>query len=74
MPEFDIQQAMERIEGKLDRAIQDHGERLATVETKITDIKEDMHDAEVKSWIKLAGVYVITLGSHLGLGKLGIKL
>jgi hypothetical protein len=73
MTEYNIQQAMERIEGKLDQAISDHGERIASLETTVTDVKQDIHDEKIHSWVKMGGAYLLAVASHLGLWKLGVK-
>jgi len=75
MPESDILlQSLQRIEGKLDNAIVNHGERLASLEAKHESLESSVEKSEkwatYKSLITYAGVML----SHFGINKAGWKI
>jgi hypothetical protein len=72
MAEFDVQAALERIEGKLDTTIVNHGERIAKAETNVESLKDDLKDRKVVGWIQFAGATLLSVGGHLGLRKVGL--
>jgi hypothetical protein len=74
MAEFDIQSALERMEGKMDTFIQTQAthneqssERHAKAETRLDGIDDDLKNARIWDYVKYAGTALASVGSSIGL-------
>jgi len=67
-------QTLQRIEGKVDSSIVNHGERLAAAETKIDAVQTAVDKADTRQWIHSLATYAGVMASHLGLNKIGWKI